>query len=75
MRKRVWQLLCVTLVLILLEQVVYADVAPPGPFDVGPGSIACVTMIVLGFFVVVIVFVSFLVIRAIKKKNTSTDDE
>ena len=65
------QLVGVIPVSVLLRQGVPADVAPP------PGTIAVLSLgvlLALGLFVVLIVFVSFLVIRAIKKNNTRKDD-
>ena len=51
----------------VLVSVLPADVAPP------PGAVAVVSigaLLVLGFFVLVIVGVSFFVIRAIRKNRT-----
>lgn len=60
------QLMGATLVSVLPRQGVPADVAPP------PGAVAVVSLgvlAVLGFFVVIAVGVSFLVIRAIRKNR------
>ncbi len=56
---------------VLLRQGVPADVAPP------PGQVAALAvgvLIVLGLLVAVVVIVSFLVIRAIRKKHTPKDN-
>ncbi len=61
------QLVGVIPVFVLLKQVWPADVAPP------PGEVVTVSLgilIALGLIVVVIVGISFLVIRAIKKNHT-----
>jgi hypothetical protein len=60
------QLMGATLVSMLPKQSVPADVAPP------PEAVAVVSLgvlAVLGFFVVIAVGVSFLVIRAIRKNR------
>ena len=67
MKTTILQLVGVIPVSVLLRQGVPADVAPP------PGAIAVLSLgvlLALGLFVVLIVFVSFLVIRAIKKNRT-----
>jgi hypothetical protein len=53
---------------VLPNQIVPADVAPP------PEAVATLAvgfLLAIGVFVVIIVFFAFLVIRAIRKKNTS----
>lgn len=56
---------------VLTRLVVPADVAPPGALLV----LSLGVIIVLGLLVAVIVLVSFLVIRAIKKKNRTPKDD
>lgn len=65
------RLLGVILISVLPMQAVHADVAPSGG---AVAALSLVALIALGVFVAVIVLVSFLVIRAIKKKHTPKDD-
>jgi hypothetical protein len=71
MKKVVLQLVCAILIFVLSAQVVRADVAPPGPTLF---ALSLIALVGLGLLVAVIVLVSFLVIRAIKKKHTTTDE-
>ena len=72
MKKRFLPFLCVVLILILLEQAVYADIPDPGVAIVTGASLVLVT--VLGVFALTIAVVSFLVVRGIKKRQLSADD-
>lgn len=65
-----WRLVGVILISGLPPQAVYADVAPPVQELV---ILPLAALIGLGLFVAGIVFVSFLVIRAIKKNHTPKD--
>lgn len=65
------QALSVVPISILSEQVAPADVAPPGALV----ALSLGVLIGLGLLVAAIVFVSILVIRAIKKKQTSKKDD
>ena len=56
--------------LTLLGQVAYADMVDPTPVVT---TVSLVIMLVLGLVVVGIVFASYFVIRAIKRKSTSQD--
>ena len=56
--------------LSLLNSLVPADVAPPGSVLI----LSLGGLLLLGLFIAIVVFVSFLVIRGIKKGRTSRDD-
>jgi len=64
------RLASVILIFVLPQQIVPADVAPPGAVV----AISLIALIGLGLLVTVIVIVSFLVIRAIRKNRTRKDD-
>ena len=58
-------------ILMWIKSVILADVVPPGPSLL---VLSLGAILVLGFTVLVIVLVSVVVIRMIKKKHTTTDD-
>ncbi|GEM_PF-3478197 len=70
MKKSVLHLLCALPISIPIGQIGYADVVPPGP-TIFVLSVAGI--VVLGVLVGIIVLVSILVIRAIRKKQASKD--
>ena len=64
------QLFYMTPIFMLIKSVMLADVVPPGPSLL---VLSLGAILGLGVTVLVIVFVSVLVIRMIKKKHTTTD--
>ena len=70
MKKSVLHLLCALPIPILIGQVGYMDVVSPGPTIL---VLSVAGIVVLGVLVGIIVLVSILVIRAIRKKQASKD--
>jgi len=78
MKKGLVQILSAILILILLGQVVYADVLPPqpteapGPTEEGTSPLSLTVVIALGVLVATILLISVWVIGVIKREHSST---
>ena len=72
MKKNLLQLLGTFLILVLLEQVVYADIPSPG-LTPEEETIMLGALFGLWVLITIIVFVAALIIKSIKKKHNTTE--